>query len=153
MDPTVLSGIIGGACTIAAVIIPIIIKGLEAPPIPIGRQDFLKGTWKGAIVQSRADNSIMTMQMELNLEIKRRKIVGTGVLFYDEQLHHISLCGIFRNDRFLKMDYDNKLSHLRQFGCFLFDLDKTEDQLTGRFVGYGHISRNIVHGTCSFKKA
>jgi len=153
MDSTVLASIIGGACTIAAVIIPIIIEEYRAPEIPAGRQDFLKGTWKGTIVQSRADDAIMTMQMELNLEIKRRKIVGTGVLFYDEQLHHITLCGIFRNDRFLKMDYDNKLLHLRQFGCFLFDLDKVEGQLTGRFVGYGHISRNIVYGTCSFKKA
>ncbi len=153
MDSTILASIIGGACTIAAVIIPKIIEDHRDPKIPAGRQDFLKGTWKGTIVQSRTDDAITTMQMELNLEIKRRKIVGTGVLFYDEQLHHITLCGIFRNDRFLKMDYDNKLSHLRQFGCFLFDLDKVEGQLTGRFVGYGHISRNIVYGTCSFKKA
>lgn len=95
---------------------------------------------------------MIEMTMELDLVIRRRKVKGTGIVYHNGYIHHMILCGIFRNDRFLKIDYDNKLSQLRQFGCFLFDLDQKDERLVGRFVGYGHVSKSIVQGTCSLKK-
>jgi hypothetical protein len=156
MDTTLITGIIGGICTIAAVIITPMAEKYFGPqtgyPISNDRRKILQGTWTGVVSQCLAETTVRTLNVDLDLNIKGRKIQGTGILNTGELLFHVVLNGSFRNDRFLKMDYQNKDVNVVQFGSFVFHLSDDSKELIGRFVGYGQISRSIVYGSCQFKK-
>jgi hypothetical protein len=156
MDSTLIAGIIGGVSTITAVVIPIAQKHFETKtlfPISTDRRNILQGKWTGTVNQHIDKNTFNTISVELNIKIniKQRKIYGTGII-NALQIYHVSLDGSFRNDRFLKMDYQNIDSSIVQFGSFVFHLSDDSKQLKGRFVGYGHISKDIISGSCQFNK-
>jgi hypothetical protein len=58
-----------------------------------------------------------------------------------------TMTGGFRHDRFLKLEYKNKKHFKIQFGSILFDFDEDGETLTGQYVGFGHKSKKVVHGT------
>jgi hypothetical protein len=155
MDSTLLTGIIGGICTIsAAVISPLALKYSETKDwvsIPRDRRNALQGKWSGDVVQYLADATIRKFTVEITLVIKGKRINGIGIIIADK-LYHVTLDGSFRNDKFLKMDYQNKDPNIVQFGSFVFHLDDEPKDLVGRFVGYGHIAKAIIYGTCELKK-
>jgi hypothetical protein len=155
MDSTLIAAIIGGICTIGAVLItPLAQRYFETKgffPIDQDRRKILEGTWRG-IVQQVIDSTYHKYQVDLIIEIKGKKLVGTGIISSNGSLYYVALDGSFRNDRFLKMDYQNKDLNIVQFGCFIFNLSESSKILEGRFVGYGQLTKNIVYGTCEFQK-
>jgi hypothetical protein len=155
MDITLIVGIIGGICTIAAAIItPLVQTYFETRiffPISNDRRKILQGIWKGTVNQNLSDGTFKTFTVDLDLNIKGKKIQGTGII-NAEELFYVSLDGSFRNDRFLKMDYQNKNLKILQFGSFVFHLSDDSRELVGKFVGYGHLSKAIIYGSCQFNK-
>lgn len=156
MDTTLIAAIIGGTCTICAVILtPFTQRHFETKgffPINQDRRKILEGTWRG-IVQQFIDNlTTKSYHVDLLFEIKGKKVQGTGIINAGDALYHVVLDGSFRNDRFLKMDYQNKDLNIVQFGCFIFHLSEDSKSLTGRFVGYGQRTKEIIHGSCEFQK-
>lgn len=155
MDSTIIASIIGGATTLAAVIITPIVKNLiedkKFYPISKDRRSTLTGKWEGLVRQNLKENDERSFNVQLNIKVKGRRIIGTGVISSDN-MHHVELEGSFRNDRFLKMDYRNNELGVVQFGSFVFQLSGDSRQLQGLFVGYGHLSESIIHGDCLFNK-
>ena len=155
MDSTVLAGLIGGVCTITAVIItPIFQRYFETRvfyPISADRCKILEGVWKGTVNQELNGAIFRNFDVDLDLAVTGRKITGSGVINAG-QLYYVSLDGSFRNDRFLKMDYHNRDLNILQFGSFIFHLSDDSAELTGKFVGYGHISKTVFYGSCRFTK-
>jgi hypothetical protein len=156
MNNDVLAAIIGGLATLTGVIVsPIVSKFIENKsfyPISRDRRKKMAGKWKGKVNQYEKDVITRSIEVELDLTIKGKEVRGTGMV-NSEGLHQVSLKGFFRNDRFLKMDYQNDDESVVQFGCFVFGLGDDSKSLTGKFVGYGHVARKIVNGECHFEKS
>lgn len=50
------------------------------------------------------------------------------------------------------MDYQNEDPNIVQFGSFVFHLSDDARKLEGKFVGYGHINKEVIFGSCVFRK-
>ena len=113
----------------------------------------LKGSWKGTILQYMDGKAHMTYDAHISIDkIGRKTISGIGTVIYQGEKLTLVLKGSFRNDRFLKVDYQNKNTGYVQFGCFVFHLGDDSKSLDGKLVGYGHVNRAIIHGDCNFIK-
>jgi len=155
MDSTIIASIVGGIATICAAIIPLLVKSRNEKrlfyPISRDRRKALTGKWEGIVVQQTNTENKLSFKVQLDIEIKGRKLIGNGTLINDT-IYNVELEGSFRNDRFLKMDYRNKEPQVIQFGSFIFHLSDDARGLKGLFVGYGHLSKSILHGHCEFHK-
>ena len=157
MDSTIIAGILGATSTIVAIILtPIAQQYFESKiffPISKDRRKCLEGDWQGIVRQAVSVTEFNPINCMLNFKIKGRKVIGTGIItIKPDEMYRVSLNGSFRNDRFLKMDYQNDDSNVLQFGSFIFHLSDDSKELDGRFVGYGFKSKSIIHGTCLFRK-
>jgi hypothetical protein len=155
MDSTLIAAVIGGGFTIAAIILTPIaqqyIDGKKIFPISKSRAIALEGLWNGMVIQCLPDATVRTINVDLKLRTKGNSILGTALLTLDT-LYYVDLKGSFRNDRFLKMDYENTNKYIVQFGSFVFQLNDESNSLIGRFVGYGQVSEKIVYGEARFTK-
>lgn len=80
-----------------------------------------------------------------------RSIAGLGEFAFDfrstRYVFKVHLKGGLRYDRFLKLDYKNTNESAIQFGSIMAQLSDDGHELEGQFLGYGAVSRRIVHGT------
>lgn len=111
------------------------------------RRKTLSGNWKGIFIGEPAEGS-NSQEQDISGEIiaKNRKVKGE--FKYND--HHIFCEGGFRNDRFLVLVYNNKTK--LQFGAIILELKPTNEELLGKFMGFGHLSEKLVFGKVSLKK-
>jgi hypothetical protein len=114
------------------------------------RRKALTGVWSGIVDQ--VSSNVTGYKIELNIIATKKQIIGSGKVYRSGQIISIKLSGAFRNDEFLKLDYENSEGRIIQFGSFILELSSGSDTLDGRFVGYGHVSKSIIHGSVSLSK-
>lgn len=112
-------------------------------PIKTARKLF--GTWNGEYSQLYKGKET-TFKMKLILKKNEgSKIIGE-LHEYDDD--HSFLCsGYFYSNDILAMEYDiNDLGKNIRHGLFYAKLNKRMDKMEGHFLGYGNITKSIVHG-------
>ena len=143
---TVFSSIVTG--------ISIVIAGLQ---ISQDSKSFLKvrgtrkkaweGKWIGKFQQhNKVDNNELTGDIMLNIRIKRRTVIGTAEIhhFHFQTWNTLLFKGGFKTERFLSIEYTNKIGGILQFGHAMLELSGTGEQIKGKIMGYGPQSGEIV---------
>jgi hypothetical protein len=114
------------------------------------RRNALAGKWTGRATQE-LEGASRTWVMEITLKPGLQRIRGDGFLIFDPQDRskdqHFTMAGGFQHDRFLKLEYRNKKHYKIQFGSILFYFDEEGETLNGEYVGFGHKSKKVNHGT------
>lgn len=155
MEIPIVVALISGTFVIAAPIITYIItKQYEMrflQPINKSRGKALKGHWKGNIAQHNG-----TFEIELSIDITGRQVIGNARI---SKLHdssgssvHLDLKGGFHYERFLKLDYTNSDYGIIQFGSMTLELDDYPKKMSGKYSGYGWVSRAIISGSITVEK-
>jgi hypothetical protein len=111
-----------------------------------GRKKKLNGNWVGHFTQNKDSFS----DFNIDLKVGRKKISGTGTIGFNKG--KVSLYGGYRNDRFLKLDYQNIDNEIIQFGTIILELSPDNESLNGEFLGYGPKAKKIVAGNIEMKK-
>ncbi len=82
----------------------------------------------------------------MEIEANQKKVFGEGRSYQNNAVHKFSFTGAFKNERFLKLEYQNKDSNVVNFGTIILELSSTGKSLNGRYVGHGHINERILDG-------
>jgi len=156
MDLAILTAIIGGVFTVGASIVAVIVTRLFDNPMGFKknvRQAALIGHWDGAVHQEGGQEYHIALQ----LKSRGRTIRGEGVVHGLYQGGNITepltVFGGFIHDRFLKIEYtmEAQLGSI-QFGFSLLELSPDGRTLSGSFLGYGALTRGLIHGTLHIQK-
>jgi hypothetical protein len=113
------------------------------------RKEKIEGNWSGFFLGSNEFNKDKRV-MDLTLKWNHTEITGEAFLEVFGVSQKLNLKGVFRNDRFLILGYDNL--QVVQFGTMILELKSTNDKLMGKLVGFGYISESIISGELSFQK-
>lgn len=157
MQPEVIAAIITGITTIIGPIITYIVikRSQEKNLQEVGeRRRVITGTWRGNIEQL-LNNQPTSIPLEITFTAKERLIEGLATLTspIDHSLIKLRFTGGFHYDRFIKFDYKNEDECVMQFGSSIMDLHADGRTLTGKFVGYGTRTNQIVSGNALLLKA
>ncbi|NTU73747.1 hypothetical protein HGB07_06315 [Candidatus Roizmanbacteria bacterium] len=110
-------------------------------PITDARKKAISKQWTGAFEQGGQSYSI-----SLNLKVNRRRIVG-DVRYRDSfQCVNLVVTGGFYRDDHLHLSYKNKDTSVFQHGLIVLHVPNNPKTLTGKFVGIGRDSNQIVGG-------
>lgn len=159
MDNTVAVALIGLAGTILG---PVVTFLTTRPPgywkrQPITRNDrnIISGKWEGYTKPEIGKYTSKDLFTSLNADAKSKTIKGSFTINYPETTGILSreenfdFQGGFLYDRFLQLNYVSTDSSKVQFGSIIFELSQDGDRhvLSGRYVGYGAISKCIIAGS------
>ena len=151
MDSTLLAGLIGGACTMGAPIVTLLIKKQldqqDLPRVSAERRSAIAGTWTGTVHQDSEENRPeASFRITMQLTIKGKLIIGRGD--FDNENRHISVTcrGGFLEASYIKIDYRDKNPEVVRYGTAVGNLSAEANRLTGKFLGYGTITEGLVTG-------
>ena len=121
--------------------------------IPKARQEALKGTWKGKVDQTDGVAGY-PHNYEVTFEIKTfwKFIYGHAKYELNGTKTTLDFVGGFYNEHYLMMKYRNKHRKIIQYGLGMFKFGARANDLDGRFLGYGHLSEDLVSGYLTLKK-
>lgn len=154
MDPAIIAAIIGSVFAVLGPIITLLItRYLDNRgnlTISTGRQAIINGQWKGMLKQLDGRSGIAPITV--TFVAKRKKVYGSTLIQWPADQHsaaydaEFDFEGGFLYERYLRIDYVPKKRHRIQFGAMVFELSPTGETLSGKFVGYGAFSKDIVSG-------
>lgn len=153
--------LIGAATTLfAAVLGAFANKWFDSNPnLWIGgkRRRALQGRWRGALKQLDSDLSDVEVHtLEMSFAPRLRTIKGTAFFTATvkgtELTVDLQVRGGFLHDRFLKVDYSHSDEAHIQFGSAVLLMSDDGRSLTGRYVGYGSLTKQIVTGLITLSK-
>lgn len=110
-------------------------------PITSDRKKAVSKIWNGAFTQATISYSI-----KMDLKAKRKRIVGTGEYSDGSKKVNIVVTGGFYRDDHLHLSYRNKDRAAFQHGLIVLHFPNNPTTLTGKFVGIGLDSNQIVGG-------
>jgi glycyl-tRNA synthetase (class II) len=114
-------------------------------PISNPRKRAMSKTWSGSFTQNKK-----TYNIELSLKVRRKRIVGTGKYVDGGVIVELNLEGGFYRDDHLHLSYKNKDGSVFQHGLIVLHVPNNPRSLTGKFVGIGRDSNQIVGGDIRF---
>lgn len=166
MDQTLLVTLISGMATIVAAVVGAVVahvldQRLHYPRLGVERRAALEGKWTGLIHQRRGIARDITTAWQL--KTKTRRIQGKATIqaksIRDGSTFTMCLTinGGLLHDRFLKAEYTGSYEGSRrdgviQFGYIILELSMDGRALTGRFLGLGPITEELIEGTIGLKK-
>lgn len=161
MDPAIIAAIIGSIFAVLGPIITLLITRYlddrDKLTMSTGRQAIISGQWKGTLNQ--VDGRSGVAPITVNFVAKRKKIYGSTITqwpggtdraAYDTEY---TFEGGFLYERYLRVDYVSKKRHRIQFGVIVLELSPTGETLSGKFVGYGAFSEDIISGYIELERA
>jgi len=115
------------------------------------------GRWKGLVKQELHDQ-LVTLPMTINLVPNGDKITGRAILDISSvqtvnvevKKFEIELKGKFLQEDIVQLEYNNPNDSISQFGSMILKIN--ENKLTGKFLGYGPESRDIIYGRLEFSR-
>ena len=110
-------------------------------PIADARKKAISKQWNGSFTQGGQNYSL-----SLNLKVKRKLIVGDGQYTESGQKVSFVVAGGFYRDDHLHLSYKNKDGAVFQHGLIVLHVPNDPKKLTGKFVGIGRDSNQIVGG-------
>jgi len=110
-------------------------------PIADARKKALSKSWKGSFTQGGKSYSI-----NLHLKAKRKRIIGSGEYTDGSVQVKIAVQGGFYRDDHLHLGYRNTDKSIFQHGLFILHVPNDPKKLTGKFVGIGRDTNQIVGG-------
>jgi len=123
------------------------------------RQLALDGSWQG---QGRQEvgpgGEPFDAEISLSLKVSKEKITGTLKFSFNHgQTHKLHedkfhLEGSFMHERFLQLNYRNMIASRIQFGSIIFEQEPDPSRISGRYLGYGIESKQIVYGSVMLEK-
>lgn len=161
MDPAIIAAIIGGVCAVLGPIVTLLITryldNRDKLTMSTGRKAIISGQWKGKIsqVNDRAGAAPITVKFIA----KRKKVYGLTLIQYPSDGHkaaydaEFEFEGGFLYESYLRLDYVSKTRHRIQFGAIVLELSPTGEKLSGKFVGYGAFSKDIISGHVELERA
>lgn len=157
MDSTLLAGIIGGTCTIISPLVVEFLKRLneKSPLLHVNkaRRDSLRGRWIGLVSYEDGQKyNLNDHRIVFEVQPGRKIFKAQGTYTTEGGITSIKLKGGFYHDRFLKLEFENKASHIMHFGYVLFELSADSRTLQGKFTSYGRVSENIISGSTVMEK-
>ncbi|NEZ57515.1 hypothetical protein DXZ20_17925 [Leptolyngbyaceae cyanobacterium CCMR0081] len=163
MDSTVVAAIIGGVFTVAGSIATVLItrhiENQDKQIMSTGRRALLNGQWRGTGTSYREGGQLLSVSVVATLVAHRKTVIGHFRVQYPErdgrpaQESEFESRGGMLHDRFLKLDYISKNERRIQFGAIMLELAPSGEVLSGKFVGYGVFSKQIVSGNIELKRA
>jgi hypothetical protein len=123
------------------------------------RQLALDGSWQGEGRQEIGPGSKpFDAAVLLNLKVTTEKIRGVLKFSFNHPITHklhedtFNIEGSFMLERFLQLEYKNVIRSQIQFGSIIFELDSDPSLISGRYLGYGVESKQIIYGTLKLQK-
>lgn len=124
---------------------------------PNTRVGAIAGKWRGEIKQHTPGKPDIDYECELRFVVKKQSIDGRMEIYpiiNDRNMRmEFDLQGNLIHGRFLNLNYRPTDEGALQFGCVIAELDDTGIAFEGRFVGYGSLNNQIVHGVFQASKA
>ena len=160
MSQELLKAIVAGAVSIISAVIAIIVKNYldkkkeddQYRDVDKAIQEAVEGRWKGEINQTLNGN-ILFLEVIATFKVSNSgSIKGQMIIPYENESFRLKCVGGFYSMRFIKMEYENHNKAILQFGSMVFKLSDDCNKFEGYFVGYGHISKNLIAGSMVFTK-
>ena len=121
------------------------------------RRKALRGRWRGTLKQLDSEvTGVEAHTLEMSFLPRWRTVTGTA--FFIATMHgtditvDLSVRGGFLHGRFLKIDYSHSDEAHMQFGSAVLGLSDDGKALSGRYVGYGSLTKQIVTGLITLSK-
>lgn len=158
MDKSIIAALISGLFAISSPLITFVFvrkyDQRELREIKKSESSAITGVWQGRLEQTLYDKSI---SMDVHFIFSSGKKVVDGVIKLknpvDNSPIELSFTGGFYHGRFIKLDYTNSDTRIRQFGAMVMSLNDNADELTGKYTGYGSLSNKIINGEIILKRA
>ena len=160
MSPDTIKAIIAGVATIISAILTVVVKNYldkkkeseRYKNVGTAIQEAVSGKWKGDIKQTLNSNAIF-VQVDSTFKVSENGMIkGEIILPYENRIVKLLFTGGFYSLRFIKLEYENSNKAILQFGSIVLKLSDDSTRLKGHFVGYGHISGDIIAGNINFTK-
>ena len=167
MNDNILPAIIGGLFTLSAAILTWLLSRRPSeivgdPGIQRESAIAVRGFWQGIVVQPNYPGSPLKTDIVMELDFKRDTIMGSAriVTHFEPERHgragpveiQLRLRGGFYTDRLLKLEYKDQTPAVLQFGTMVLELSPRADELEGELVGYGSLSKRVIHGMVKLVK-
>lgn len=159
---TIIAGIIGGVCTIAAAFVTYFLttrpERASRQPISKTRKEALIGRWEGTLDQPEGPTGKpVTYSVVAQSKVKRKTVEVSLTLEYEldgEKYRGLEYeaTGSYLHNRFLKLDYAFSDRSVIQFGAILLEHNDLGDALDGYLVGYGAVKRGLITGNVKLEK-
>jgi|SRR5262245_3883744 len=152
MQLSTIIAILGAVCTLASPIIALLVKEKRQnrllETITSSRRKAIEGNWKITCIQEIKGEGVPdgftgTLSFEAGQKIVKGKIAYEH---YKRGPAVLNLKGGFYNDRFLKLEYENEIYRVIQFGVIILELSANGSTLRGRLLGFGADSEMLVTG-------
>lgn len=160
MDSTVIAAIIGGAFTIFAPMVTLLITryvdNYDKQIISYGRRAAISGKWTGTT--SQYWNNISNFPVIATIKANRKIITGQFRIQYPNERDkpnnesEFKFRGGFLYDRFFQLNYISKEKNRIQFGSMILELSPSGEVLSGKYTGYGAFSKQIVSGDIELRR-
>ncbi len=120
----------------------------------------VRGRWRGSHHQYVGpDGGPLDYQVNLYLDVKNQKLVGTMHVILDEDFFKkygvkeilYEITGGFSHDRFIQFQFVSRDPAVVQFGAALLELKATGRRMMGKFIAYGAISDRIIAGDMNYE--
>jgi hypothetical protein len=150
MQLSIIIAILGAVCTLASPIIALLIKEKRQnrllQTITSSCRKAIEGNWKLTCIheikgEGIPDGFTGVLSFEAGQKIVKGKIAYEN---YKRGPTVLKLKGGFYNDRFLKLEYENEVYRIIQFGVIILELSANGSTLRGRLLGYGPESEMLV---------
>ena len=153
MDSTIAAAIISAIAVMAAAIWPSISKNINFSTISGQRRKQLEGSWQGTTSQKRGPEGD-PIEVELFLEIKlswRRIKTEALVRGGGTEIKTVGSGGFLWGDYF-QVNYRGSNAAIINFGTLILRLHSHGRGLSGRLLGYGSESEDLVYGKVALRK-
>lgn len=147
--PAVILSVLS-ACVTFLITKAVEFRGLQKIPRP--QQEALRGTWEGEVHQREGIINNPDYKITFKFEPFWRFIKGKAIYELNDRKGYISFVGGFYDQHYLMINYRNKDRKVIQYGFAMFKFSSHANELIGKFLGYGHISEQLVSGNVVLKK-
>jgi hypothetical protein len=158
MDSPVMGALITGACMLVVGFGTWWLSNANQTRFlkPVGTRP-IDGFWKGTIRQNFPGmQEQLSGDFAMTLRAARKRVSGTATfdITIMGKAHHLAfhLSGGFLYETYLQLQYRDDTPGVIHFGSIIAELSADGSQFVGRFVGYGHLSGQIVYGDVSLTK-
>ena len=120
-------------------------------------RSIITGTWQGHY-RTQIKGVYMEVPGIITLKTKHKQIIGKIEMlglkndFIEIPPHSSNVFGAFIHNRYIRLQYENELEHVVQFGAAVLELNSFRNKMTGRLVGYGPTTENILYGSVDLTK-
>ena len=126
------------------------------------RRAALVGCWQGELMQGGVLGETLRLRLRLDVTAASKEIKadaqvvgpmpGKPELGPDHIRIDWHLTGGFFHDSLLKLDYQHKNPAVVQLGTVILRLHSDGETMTGRVIGWGHITQTIVGAEVTLRK-